>query len=142
MKVKRYEIIVIGMIITALSCFNLWIGKAEAQEKQYPNKPIEVIIGFPPGGNVDIGTRVITNELTKELGVPVSILNKPGAGGVIGATYVSTAKPDGYTLLSTTADALVVAPFMEKVSSYDPFKDFTPIARKISRFSDCRPALF
>jgi tripartite-type tricarboxylate transporter receptor subunit TctC len=67
------------------------------------------------------------NELQKELGVTISIQYKPGAGGMIGASFVATQKPDGYTLISHTYSSLISATFLEKKSPYDPLKDFTPI---------------
>lgn len=128
MELKKYEILVLGLIVTTISLVTLWSGKIEGQERRYPNKPIEVIIPFPPGGTNDVATRIMANELTKELGVPISIQYKPGAGGVIGASYVTTAKPDGYTLLSVASSTLTIAPFIEKEAPFDSLKDFTPIA--------------
>jgi len=128
MEIKRYEILVLGMIVTFLSCVTLWGGKADGQEKRYPNKPIEVIVNFSPGGTNDIGTRILANDLSKELGVPISIQYKAGAGGVIGASYVSTSKPDGYTFVSTASGPIIAAPFLEKEPPYNSLKDFTPIA--------------
>lgn len=128
MELKKYKILFFGMIVIALSCFTLWGGKADGQERGYPNKPIEVIVNFPPGGTNDIGTRILVNDLPKELGVPITIQYKAGAGGVIGASYVSTSKPDGYTLLSTSSGPIIGAPFLEKEPPYNPLKDFTPIA--------------
>ena len=124
---KKHKILVIGVIVTILSCMTLWSGKAVGQERKYPNKPIELVVPFPAGGPVDIGTRILVNELPKELGVPISVQYKPGAGGMVGASYVSTSKPDGYTLLSHTYSSLISAPFLEKDPLYNPLKDFTPI---------------
>jgi len=124
---KKHKILVIGVIVTILSCMTLWSGKAVGQERRYPNKPIELVVPFPAGGPVDIGTRILVNELPKELGVPISVQYKPGAGGMVGASYVSTSKPDGYTLLSHTYSSLISAPFLEKDPLYNPLKDFTPI---------------
>jgi tripartite-type tricarboxylate transporter receptor subunit TctC len=128
MKSKNTKTFVVVVMVALLSCTTLWSGRAEAQEKKYPSKPIEVIVTFPPGGPVDIGTRILVNDLSKELGVPVTIQYKPGAGGMIGASYVSTSKPDGYTLVSNTYSSLISAPFLEKDPLYNPLKDFTPIA--------------
>lgn len=128
MELKKYKILVGEVIVTILSCITLWSGKADAQERGFPNKPIEVIINFSPGGTNDIGTRILANDLSRELGVPISIQYKAGAGGVIGASYVSTSKPDGYTVLSTASGPIIGAPFLEKEPPYNPLKDFTPIA--------------
>jgi len=115
------------MIVAALSCVVLWTGNSEGQEKPYPNKAIEIIENFPPGGPLDIGTRIMINELTKELGVPINVQYKAGAGGMIGAASIITAKPDGYTLLSAMHSAFINGPAMQKEPSYDPARDFTPI---------------
>jgi tripartite-type tricarboxylate transporter receptor subunit TctC len=129
MESKKFKIVVIGAIVTLLSCITLWSGKADGQERKYPNKPIEMIVNYPPGGPTDIPTRMVVNDLSKELGVPISVEYKPGAGGMIGASYVATSKPDGYILLSTSISSIISAPFLEKESAaYDPLKDFTPIA--------------
>jgi tripartite-type tricarboxylate transporter receptor subunit TctC len=128
MESKKFKMLVVGVMVIILSCITLWSGKADGQERKYPNKPIEVIVTYPPGGPVDIGTRILVNDLSKELGVPISIQYKPGAGGMIGASYVATSKPDGYTLVSNTYSSLISAPFLEKeTAAYDPLKDFTPI---------------
>jgi len=127
MELKKFKILVVGLMVTILSCITLWSGIAYGQERRYPYKPIELIVPFPAGGPVDIATRILVNELPKELGVPISVQYKPGAGGMVGASFVSTSKPDGYTLLSHTYSSLISAPFLEKEAPYDPLKDFTPI---------------
>jgi len=128
MKLEKHGIIVIGMIIACLSSVNLWISKAEGQEKRFPSKPIELINNTPPGGPLDNGARIITGELTKELGVAISLSYKTGAGGLTGASYITTAKPDGYTLLTASSNVFTLAPLLEKEVPYDPSKDFTFIA--------------
>src|SRR4030065_87693 len=107
MELKRFKMLVAGVVVTILTCMPLWSGKAYGQEKKYPNKPIDLIVPFPAGGPVDIGTRILVNELPKELGVPISVQYKPGAGGMIGASYIATSKPDGYTLMSTSLSSVI-----------------------------------
>jgi tripartite-type tricarboxylate transporter receptor subunit TctC len=127
MELKKHKILVVGVMVIILSCITLW-DTANGQEKKYPSKPIEVIIPFAAGGPTDIWTRIVTNALTKELGVPISIQYKPGAGSMIGSAYVATQKPDGYVLLAASV-SFISAPFLEKESPpYDVLKDFTPIA--------------
>ncbi len=94
----------------------------------FPDKPIKIIIGFPAGGPLDAHARVLTDQLTKILGQPVIIDYKPGAGGTIGADFVSKSAPDGYTLLMANTGTMVINPFIYK-NSYDTVRDFTPIAR-------------
>lgn len=77
-------------------------GKAAAPA-DYPTKSIDLVVPFTAGGNVDLSCRILAQEMEKELGQPVSVLNKEGGGAVIGQTYVANAKPDGYTLLAMTS---------------------------------------
>lgn len=75
----------------------------------YPNKPIRVVVPFPPGGGVDVITRMLGDRLAAQWGQPIVIDNKPGAGTLIGASNVTTSPADGYTVLAATADTLAVA---------------------------------
>lgn len=77
-------------------------GKAAAPT-DYPTKSIDLVVPFTAGGNVDLSCRILAQEMEKELGQPVSVLNKEGGGAVIGQTYVANSKPDGYTLLAMTS---------------------------------------
>lgn len=94
----------------------------------FPEKPVKIIIGFPAGGPLDTHARVLADQLTKILGQPVLIDYKPGAGGTIGADFVSKSAPDGYTLLMANTGTMVINPFLYK-NSYETLRDFTPIAR-------------
>jgi len=94
----------------------------------FPEKPVKIIIGFPAGGPLDTHARVLADQLTKILGQPVLIDYKPGAGGTIGADFVSKSAPDGYTLLMANTGTMVINPFIYK-NSYETLRDFTPIAR-------------
>jgi tripartite-type tricarboxylate transporter receptor subunit TctC len=95
----------------------------------YPNKPIKIIIGFPPGGPLDTHARVLTDQLQKHLGQPVIIDYKPGAGGSIGANEVIKAPADGYTLLMANTGTMVINPFVYTKNIYDTLRDFTPVVR-------------
>lgn len=131
MKSRLSRAFVIGVALVLVG-FVFCFSKAEAQAGKYPTKAIEVIVNYPPGGPVDIPARIITSELSKELGVPITIQYKPGAGGMIGGAYVATAKPDGSTLLFTSISSIISAPFLEKdTPAYDIFKDFTPIVSTV-----------
>jgi len=129
MKKKRKHILRLGLFLLVFTGFVCFISTVYAQEAKYPSKPISAIVNFPPGGPIDIPARILVNDLSKELGVPITIEYKAGAGGMIGASYVATSKADGYTLLITSVSSIVSAPFLEKdTAPYDPLKDFTPIA--------------
>ncbi|MVW80602.1 tripartite tricarboxylate transporter substrate binding protein [Bordetella sp. 02P26C-1] len=95
----------------------------------YPDKPVSLIVPFPAGSGTDAVGRIFAAELGNLLGQQVVVENKPGANATIAAQYVARAKPDGYTLFVTTNTSHSAAPFLMKSVSYDPVKDFTPIAR-------------
>lgn len=95
---------------------------------QYPNKPIRLIVPFPPGGAAELGARIFTQPLSQALGQPIIIETKPGAEGIIASEAVKAAAPDGYTLYYGTATGMSYAPAAKKVPPYDPVKDFTPIS--------------
>src|SRR6266849_3345220 len=92
----------------------------------YPNRPIRVIVPWPPGQATDIAARMVSEKLVPVLGQPLVIDNRPGAGGVIGSEAVSKAPPDGYTLLAGSSGPISISPNVQKVA-YDPLKDFAPI---------------
>ena len=93
---------------------------------QYPEKPIRVVIPFPAGSSTDAIARVITEVVSKSMGQPLVIDNKPGADAMIAGMEVVKARPDGYTLLVATG-SLAAVPAMRKSPPYDPLVDFTPI---------------
>lgn len=96
--------------------------------QSFPNQPITIVVPFPAGGGSDIMARRIGEQLRQELGQPVIVDNRAGAGGNIGATLVAKARPDGYTLMLTAAP-FAIAPAMYKSLPFDPVRDFTPITQ-------------
>jgi tripartite-type tricarboxylate transporter receptor subunit TctC len=94
----------------------------------FPSKPIRLVCPFPPAGAVDIASRATANELTKLLGEPVTVENKPGAGGNLGGAEVARAAPDGYTLLMTTSGIQAINPSLYAKMPFDPNKDLAPVA--------------
>ena len=102
---------------------------ALAQTPAYPTRTITLVLPFAAGSGTDTTTRIISQHLGAALGVGIVIDNKPGANGMIAATYVARAAPDGYTLFVTTNTTHSANPYLLKTLSYDPVKDFTPIAR-------------
>ena len=103
------------------------LSPAFAADLPYPNKPVRLIIPFPPSGSNDIVGRLIAAKLTERLGKSVVVDNRGGAGGVLGTEMVANAKPDGYTLLIISA-AYAFNPALYKLP-FDPVKSFTPIAK-------------
>ena len=109
-----------------LAAAALHTGIAAAQT--YPAKPIRLMVPFPPGGSTDIVARIVAQKLSVQLGQPVVIENRGGAGGTIGTAVVAKAAPDGYSLLVGSTSTHVVAPSVYAKLEYDPVKDFAPVS--------------
>jgi tripartite-type tricarboxylate transporter receptor subunit TctC len=103
-----------------------WPLSARAQD--YPTRAVTIIVPFTPAGTTDILGRLSAQALEQRLGKPFVIENRPGAGQQIGVSAAAKAVPDGYTLLVATSSALAINPTLYKKITYDPVKDFTPIA--------------
>jgi tripartite-type tricarboxylate transporter receptor subunit TctC len=116
------------IIIAPALIFGLASSAAFAQSA-YPIRNITLVLPFAAGSGTDTTTRLISRELGLALGVSMIIDNKAGANGSIAASYVARSAPDGYTLFVTTNTTHSANPFLLKTMSYDPIKDFTPIAR-------------
>jgi tripartite-type tricarboxylate transporter receptor subunit TctC len=101
---------------------------AQDAVKDYPNKPIRIIVGFTPGGAPDITARYIAQRLTESTKQQVIVDNRPGAGGTLGANIVANANPDGYTLLSVSSAHAVAAAIYAKLP-YDTLKDLSGITQ-------------
>src|SRR5262252_3864310 len=105
----------------------LTVAPATAQQADYPNRPIKIIVANPAGGGVDTVTRIVSDRLQRRLGQPVVIENKGGQAGNIGAEAVFAAEPDGYTLLASAPSPITSNPLLYKSMSFDPAQ-FTPVA--------------
>jgi tripartite-type tricarboxylate transporter receptor subunit TctC len=101
---------------------------AVAQAQGYPNKPLRLIVPFPPGGVTDISSRVVAQKLTVELGQPVVVENRAGASGVIGAEAGAKAAPDGYTLTMGNISTLAINAVTFAKLPYDPVASFAPVS--------------
>jgi tripartite-type tricarboxylate transporter receptor subunit TctC len=101
---------------------------AHAQAAGWPNRPVRVIVPFPPGGLTDAYARMYAEQLSRKFGQPFNIENKTGAGGTLGAGEVAKAAPDGYTLLISTSTPTWQAKVLYKKLPYTPVKDFEPVA--------------
>lgn len=100
---------------------------AAAAQGSYPDKPIKLLVPFPPGGNVDLSARILAPALAKELGQPVIVENKAGAGGTLGLDAVAKSAPDGYTLGIASPVNHLAAPSLYPKLPYDSIRDFTPV---------------
>jgi tripartite-type tricarboxylate transporter receptor subunit TctC len=120
----RTEVLIVKLAAAAAALFVA--GNAAAQ--QYPSKPIRLMVPFPPGGSTDIVARIVAQKLGTQLGQPLVIENRGGAGGTLGTAVVAKAPADGYTLVVGTTSTHVVAPSVYQKLEYDPVKDFAPVS--------------
>jgi tripartite-type tricarboxylate transporter receptor subunit TctC len=119
----------IRALLIALAVACLAVGEAlPAQAQSYPDKPIKLILPYTAGSPNDVLARLIAPQLTARLGQPVIIDNRPGGGTTTGVHAVMSADPDGHTLLFTNSPTHLIAPVVTTTPSYDPLKDFVPIA--------------
>jgi tripartite-type tricarboxylate transporter receptor subunit TctC len=100
---------------------------AHADDVKWPDKPITIVVPWPPGGVADFVARVISQKISGDLGQSVIVENRPGAGTNIGSDYVAKARPDGYTLLLSSSNNAVNT-FLFRNMPYDPVKSFTPVS--------------
>ncbi len=115
--------------VLAGACVALSLAAAPiARAQGFPNRPIHVIVAFPPGGPTDFVGRVVAEKMKAVLGQSVIIDNKPGANGTLGGEFVAKSDPDGYTLFLTTAGAVTVSPHIMSDIHYDSLRDFVPVA--------------
>jgi tripartite-type tricarboxylate transporter receptor subunit TctC len=101
---------------------------APALAQNWPQKPIRVIVPFPAGGGTDVVARMVADHLSKLLGQPIFVENRGGANGAVGLAALKQSDPDGYTLGFTSDTPMTVNPWLYKDLSYDPLKDFVPVA--------------
>jgi tripartite-type tricarboxylate transporter receptor subunit TctC len=113
---------IIALVLGAITL----VATGTAVGEGYPSRPIRLIVPFPPGGNVDVFSRVLYRRVESEIGTNFVIDNRGGANGIIGADIVKNANPDGYTLLNTSF-AFAVNPAIRKKMPFDILKDFTPV---------------
>jgi tripartite-type tricarboxylate transporter receptor subunit TctC len=125
--VRRRVALRVLLTLPALAC----VSRAERSFSAdgYPNRPIKLIVPFPPGQVTDISARRIADPLGKALGQPIVIENRPGASGTIGTGIGARAVPDGYTLTISGTAALAIAPVLMAKLNYDPLKNFAPITQ-------------
>ena len=101
---------------------------SHAQTASFPDRPVTIVVPFPPGGGTDAGARLIAQKLSTRWGQSVIIDNKAGASGMVGSEYVSRATPDGYTLLIGNIGTFSINPSLYKKMPYDPDKAFVPVS--------------
>ncbi|MBI3374267.1 MAG: tripartite tricarboxylate transporter substrate binding protein [Betaproteobacteria bacterium] len=115
------------MLFRGIVCLAAAFLSAAAGAQSYPDRPVRIVVPFTPGGSPDTITRIVGAGLTNELGQPIVIENRAGAGSTIGTAMVAKAPPDGYTLVATTAMTFSAATFANL--TYDPIADFAGVAQ-------------
>ena len=119
---------ILGLMITLIAVFLVAVSPVvQAAETAYPKKPINLYLPYPPGGSLDILFRPIAEAVSKSVGQPLVVQNKPGASGALMATMLKTMEPDGYSI-GVTGTTLFILPAQRDVN-YDTLKDFTYIAK-------------
>jgi tripartite-type tricarboxylate transporter receptor subunit TctC len=124
---SRIPSIVAALILAGLAAF-----AAPAAHAEFPDHPLRLVVGWPPGGNTDSTGRIVAQGLSEVLKVPVIVDNKPGAAGMLGMDIVGKAPPDGYTMVLGATGGLATAKALDVEMRFDPLKDFVsagPIAR-------------
>jgi tripartite-type tricarboxylate transporter receptor subunit TctC len=111
-----------------LAIFSLIAGVAQVSAQPYPNRPIRIIVPFPPGGGVDISNCIVTSRLTEIVGQQIVIENRSGAAGNLGAEIAAKATPDGYTLFACNVASHGVSPAIHKKLPFSAEKDLVPIS--------------
>ncbi len=111
-----------------LACGLALAGAGASAQTTYPNKPIKFVVPFPPGGSSDVLARLLGQKLSESLGQPVTVENRPGAGGNIGAEYITRQPADGYNIVLGSSTQLATNIHLYKRLGYDPLTDFTPVS--------------
>ncbi len=116
-------------LVLAAALVTLITSSAHAQN--YPNRPIRLIVPFAAGGAVDVLARLVGGKVSDQLGQPVIVENRPGAGGTLGADQVAKSPPDGYTILQNTNGA-AIAPALYNTLPFDAINDFSPVTQLVA----------
>src|SRR6267143_2727785 len=104
------------------------VAPALAWAQDYPDKPVRMVVGFPPGGGTDVVARILAPQLSELLGQPLVIENRPGATGTMAAAMVAKSPPDGYTIMMGHVSVNAIAPSLFANLQYDVIRDFAPVA--------------
>ncbi len=127
---KKHRFPGLASLLATLAC-----GLAPAlvlAQAAFPGRPVLLSVGFAPGGGTDITARLLAKKLAEQLGQPVNVENKPGAGGNLAAELAARATPDGHFIHLTAVGPLTVAPHITKKLGYDPRHDFTPLSMAVA----------
>ena len=116
-----------GMWAAVMGLLTAMLPVVAAVAQNYPQKPVRLIVPFPPGGSTETLARMVSVKIAEAWGQQIIIDNRPGAGGIIGTELGAKAVADGYTLLMGSGAPLTIVPGFQTKLQYDPLKDFAPI---------------
>jgi len=114
-------------VVAVTAACAMALAAAPAMAQTYPEKPVRVVVPFPPAGAADIVARHVTQKLSEAFGVQFIVDNRAGAGGAIGTDYAAHAAPDGYTLIIASSSSMSINPHIGAGTPYDPQRSFTPV---------------
>ena len=120
------------MLAALLACGAAFPFAAFAQAGAYPNRPVRLVVGVPPGGATDLVARIVAEQLSRQTGQQFVVDNRGGAGGNIGAEIVAKSAPDGYTLFLAPIGTMAINPFVYAKIPFDSVKDFAPVSQLTS----------
>src|SRR3989442_1084745 len=109
--------------------FLVFLFASQALAQSYPSRPVKLVVGFAPGGAADFVARVFADPLSRALGAPIVVENKPGAGSSIAAESVAKAAPDGYTVLIASPSSILVNPLLNPNPGFQPLRDLAPVSK-------------
>lgn len=132
-RLGRRFVVTAGIACIAAAANLVVTGQAQAQAPAWPaaDKPVRIVVGFPPGGGVDVLARAVSVPLGKALDANVMVENRPGAGGLLATEYVAKQPSDGYTVYLATPGSFTIWPTLRKLN-YDPVKDFVPVSLMVT----------
>ena len=113
--------------ITGLAVATAFLSTPLPAADSFPNRPVRFIVTFPPGGGLDLMSRIVGRTLTETWGQQVIIENRPGAGGIVGADVVAKSPPDGHTLFIASNGEIAISPNLYKKMAYDTVRDLVPL---------------
>ncbi|MEW5423229.1 Bug family tripartite tricarboxylate transporter substrate binding protein [Amorphus sp. 3PC139-8] len=125
---KRRQLLAAVLGVASIAGIASGLVAPAAAQDSYPDKPITLVVPFPPGGSTDLLARQIGEAISGPLGQPVVVENRGGAGGTVGANYVVNSEPDGYTLLMGVTGSNAISAALRNDLPYDPVTDFDPVS--------------
>jgi tripartite-type tricarboxylate transporter receptor subunit TctC len=118
-------------ILSGIALIGFFLSAPLAAQQPFPSKPVRLVVPYAPGGALDVSARIVASEMTKTLGQPVVVENRPGGAGTMGADFVSKSAPDGYVLCWCPTGPLTITPLSDPKIPYQPLRDLVPVSHVI-----------